>query len=165
MDYVGGGSNPLTARVMVSRIWNHHFGQGVVRTPSNFGKMGAAPSHPELLDWLATEFVRQKWSVKQMHRLIMTSQAYPMSSAFYDRNALAKNPDAFYLWRVPSKSAWKARDRSGHYAFRPAAWLNLEAGGPAFFLPFPAILETNSARQSSLVLWSQGKVSNNEGGT
>ena len=72
--------NPLTARVMVNRIWQHHFGEGIVRTPSNFGKLGERPSHPELLDWLAVEFVERGWSVKAMHRLMMTSEAYQMAS-------------------------------------------------------------------------------------
>jgi len=73
-------TNPLTARVMVNRIWYHHFGTGIVSTLENFGVMGDRPSHPELLDWLAVEFVRRGWSVKEMHRLIMNSQAYRQSS-------------------------------------------------------------------------------------
>jgi mono/diheme cytochrome c family protein len=72
--------HPLTARVMVNRIWQHHFGEGIVRTPSNFGKLGQPPTHPELLDWLALEFVRSGWSVKQMHRLILSSAVYQQSS-------------------------------------------------------------------------------------
>jgi mono/diheme cytochrome c family protein len=73
--------HPLTARVMVNRIWAHHFGAGIVKTLGNFGKVGAPPTHPELLDWLATEFVQQGWSMKSMHRLIVTSSAYRQSSA------------------------------------------------------------------------------------
>ena len=65
---------------MANRIWLNHFGRGIVSTPSNFGLTGAAPTHPELLDWLATEFVRRDWSIKAMHRLIMTSSAYRQSS-------------------------------------------------------------------------------------
>ena len=72
--------NPLTARVMVNRIWQGHFGEGIVRTPSNFGLTGEPPSHPELLDWLAAEFLARGWSVKAMHRIIMASSAYQMSS-------------------------------------------------------------------------------------
>src|SRR5262249_56751490 len=78
--WVGSADNPLTARVMVNRIWQHHFGEGIVRTPSNFGRQGSPPSHPELLDWLALRFVESGWSVKEMHRLIMLSAAYPPSS-------------------------------------------------------------------------------------
>jgi hypothetical protein len=72
--------NPLTARVMVNRIWQHHFGAGIVRTPSNFGRKGEPPTHPELLDWLALRFVQSGWSIKTMHRLIMLSDAYQRSS-------------------------------------------------------------------------------------
>ena len=73
--------HPLTARVMVNRVWKHHFGQGLVRSLGNFGKTGDRPTHPELLDWLACEFIRQGWSLKQMHRLMMTSSVYRQSSA------------------------------------------------------------------------------------
>jgi len=72
--------HPLTARVMVNRIWKEHFGTGIVKTMANFGKAGAAPTHPELLDWLAVEFVRQGWSVKAMQRMMMTSSVYRQSS-------------------------------------------------------------------------------------
>jgi len=72
--------NPLTARVMVNRLWQHHFGEGIVRTPNNFGKLGTPPSHPELLDWLASEFIRSGWSVKHLHRLIMGTAAYQRSA-------------------------------------------------------------------------------------
>lgn len=70
----------LTARVMVNRIWKHHFGQGLVRSLGNFGKTGDRPTHPELLDWLASEFIHQRWSIKEMHRLMMTSSAYRQAS-------------------------------------------------------------------------------------
>jgi hypothetical protein len=73
-------NHPLTARVMVNRIWRHHFGTGIVPSLANFGKAGVPPTHPELLDWLAREFVEKKWSVKAMHRLIMTSATYRQSS-------------------------------------------------------------------------------------
>jgi hypothetical protein len=79
-QWIAGPDNPLTARVMVNRIWQWHFGDGIVRTPSNFGKVGARPSHPELLDYLARRFIENGWSVKQMHRLILLSSAYQMSS-------------------------------------------------------------------------------------
>jgi hypothetical protein len=72
--------NPLTARVMVNRVWKHHFGEGIVRTLDNFGKAGAPPTHPELLDWLAVRFVERGWSIKSLHRLMMTSAAYRQSS-------------------------------------------------------------------------------------
>jgi len=80
-DWLASGSHPLVARVMVNRIWQGHFGQGLVRTPNNFGLSGERPTHPELLDWLAREFVLQGWSIKKMHRLIVLSSAYGISSA------------------------------------------------------------------------------------
>jgi hypothetical protein len=79
-DWIASPENPLTARVMVNRIWQGHFGTGLVDTPSDFGRNGGKPSHPELLDWLASEFVRAGWSVKQMHRLIVLSATYRQSS-------------------------------------------------------------------------------------
>src|SRR6185369_7049883 len=88
--WLGSPENPLTARVAVNRIWSHHFGQGIVSTLDNFGKMGQAPTHPELLDWLAVEFMSRGWSMKQMHRLMMTSEAYQMSSQFDDAGDAAK---------------------------------------------------------------------------
>lgn len=94
--------HPLTARVMMNRLWLHHFGQGLVATPDNFGKTGSPPSHPELLDWLATEFAAKNWSIKSMHRLIVLSDAYKQQSA-YDRarheNAKQVDPDNRLLWR------------------------------------------------------------------
>jgi len=90
--------NPLTARVMVNRIWQRHFGKGIVQTPNDFGVRGKAPTHPELLDYLAARFVESNWSTKAMHRLMMLSRAYQMSSADDARNAnLDVNND--YLWR------------------------------------------------------------------
>ena len=92
--------HPLTARVMVNRIWLNHFGRGIVVTPSNFGLTGAEPTHPELLDWLATEFVRDGWSIKAMHRLIMTSAAYRQSS-LVDPRVAAADPENVLLSRMP----------------------------------------------------------------
>nr|MBC8356726.1 DUF1553 domain-containing protein [Planctomycetota bacterium] len=89
-NWIASPDNPLTARVMVNRIWQHHFGEGLVRSSSNFGVRGEAPSHSELLDWLANEFVASGWSIKNMHRLIMNSATYRTSSR---RNALAMEHD------------------------------------------------------------------------
>ncbi len=79
-EWLTDSSNPLTARVMVNRIWQYHFGQGLVNTPSDFGARGQPPTHPELLDWLATRFMESGWSIKQMHRLIMHSRVYQLAS-------------------------------------------------------------------------------------
>jgi hypothetical protein len=98
--WIATGDNPLTARVIVNRVWQHHFGEGLVRTPSDFGVCGDRPSHPELLDWLADQFVRDGWSLKRLHRLILTSNTYRMSKhwrASYARD----DPDGRLLWRVP----------------------------------------------------------------
>lgn len=90
--------HPLTARVLVNRLWLQHFGEGLVPTPDNFGHAGRPPSHPELLDWLATEFVARGWSIKTMHRLIMTSSAYRQSSQV-NSAARSIDPDNRLLWR------------------------------------------------------------------
>lgn len=92
--------HPLTTRVIVNQIWTRHFGRGLVSTPSNFGRSGAPPSHPELLDWLATEFVREGWGIKAMHRLIMTSNAYRQSSKV-SAETLATDPENVLCSRMP----------------------------------------------------------------
>ncbi|MFO0951088.1 MAG: PSD1 and planctomycete cytochrome C domain-containing protein [Isosphaeraceae bacterium] len=90
--------HPLTARVMVNRVWQHHFGRGIVATPSNFGLRGEPPSHPELLDWLADRFVRDGWSIKALHRRIVTSEVYQLSSRV-DPEAQRKDPGNRWLCR------------------------------------------------------------------
>ena len=79
-QWVAAADNPLTARVIVNRVWQWHFGEGLVRTPSNFGKLGEAPTHPELLDWLAAKFVEEGWSLKKLHRRILLSATYQQTS-------------------------------------------------------------------------------------
>ena len=99
-NWLADPGNPLPARVMANRIWQGHFGQGLVRTPNNFGFAGERPSHPALLDWLASQFIREGWSVKQMHRTLMLSSAYQMSAAVtpFKRE---KDPDNRLLSRFP----------------------------------------------------------------
>jgi len=97
-DWLVSPANPLTARVMVNRIWQHHFGRGIVATPSDFGTRGARPTHPELLDWLAGEFVARGWSIKAMHRLILNSAAYQQSSPA-SRETLARDPENRFFSR------------------------------------------------------------------
>ncbi|MEM1295334.1 MAG: DUF1549 domain-containing protein [Verrucomicrobiota bacterium] len=92
--------NPLTARVLVNRVWHWHFGRGIVTTTSEFGLLGAEPSHPELLDWLAFQFVEDGWSMKKLHRLITTSATYRLSSQREERNALV-DPDNQFHWQFP----------------------------------------------------------------
>jgi len=126
--------NPLTARVMANRIWHYHFGRGIVATPSDFGQMGERPTHPELLDWLTSEFIDQGWSVKKMHRLIMTSNAYQQSSDFREE---ANRVDPFnrLLWRrEPQRLEGEAvRDSM----LTVSGLLNPEVGGPSVYPPLP----------------------------
>lgn len=96
--WVADEQNPLTARVIVNRIWQRHFGTGLVPSTSDFGLRGEAPTHPELLDWLAAEFMRSGWSMKQLHRLIMTSRAYQLSSQDSEEN-VASDPGNRLYWK------------------------------------------------------------------
>jgi hypothetical protein len=98
-EWIASRENPLTARVWVNRLWQKHFGRGIVSTLDNFGKMGDQPTHPELLDWLAVEFMNRGWSSKQINKLMMMSEAYQMASVF-DAAADSKNDlENRYLWR------------------------------------------------------------------
>ena len=120
-------TNPLTARVMVNRIWQHHFGQGLVSTPSNFGFMGEPPSHPLLLDWLARRFIDSGWSMKRMHREILLSSTYRQSSAF-DRSNFAADGENRWLWRMDPRRLDVEAWRDGLLAV--AGEQDLQIGGP-----------------------------------
>ena len=98
-DWIASAENPLTSRVMVNRLWHWHFGQGIVRTPSDFGDLSGGPSHPKLLDWLAFQFVETGWSVKAIHRLIVNSATYRQASAVDNAAASQADPDNRLLWR------------------------------------------------------------------
>jgi hypothetical protein len=100
--WLTGPEHPLTARVIVNRIWQHHFGQGIVSTPGNFGAKGAQPTHPELLDWLACELVENGWSLKHLHRLIMTSSVYRQNSEI-GSDQLREDPENNCLSRFPMR--------------------------------------------------------------
>ena len=100
--WVADSNNPLTARVAANHIWLRHFGRGIVPTPSDFGRSGRPPSHAQLLDWLAAELMANDWSMKHLHRLILTSATYRMVSTGDEANA-AVDPDNTYLWRMPSR--------------------------------------------------------------
>src|SRR5207244_8385011 len=97
-NWLADPENPLTPRVMANRIWHYHFGRGIAATPSDFGVMGDRPTNPQLLDYLASAFVENGWSIKKMHRLIMLSNVYQESSAF-QKEAAAADPDNQLLWR------------------------------------------------------------------
>ena len=107
---IASSENPLTARVMVNRVWQHHFGRGLVGTPDNFGKLGEPPTHPELLEYLTVKFVEQGWSIKSLHRQIMLSATYQLSSDRDDSNQQI-DADNRYLWRMTRRrldvEAWR----------------------------------------------------------
>jgi len=102
-NWITRPTNPLTARVFVNRVWQWHFGEGLVTTPSDFGSRGEQPTHPELLDWLAGEFIASGWSVKSLHRLIMSSRTYQLSSVDDEAN-LAVDPGNRWRWRYSRRS-------------------------------------------------------------
>jgi hypothetical protein len=134
--WVANPDNPLTARVIVNRLWQHHFGRGLVATPSNFGLRGERPSHPELLDWLAAELVEGGWRLKRMHRLMLLSETYRQSTQV-SRDAAARDPDNHLLSRMN-------RLRLEGEAVRDALLtvsgrLNPTAGGPGVVLPAVAV--------------------------
>jgi hypothetical protein len=122
--------NPLTARVLVNRLWYHHFGQGLVDTPSDFGFNGGRPSHPELLDFLASRFVDGGWKVKDMHRLLVTSAAYRQESRARDECAEGRDADNRLLWRANRRRLEGEAVRDS--ALSVAGALNPRVGGPSF---------------------------------
>jgi hypothetical protein len=140
---VDQGAGPLLARVMVNRVWQHHFGEGLVRTVGDFGVRGERPTHPELLEYLAHEFVAGGWRLKPLHRLILTSAAYTQSTA-YDAGRAAKDPDDRLLWRRRPRrlEAEILRDA----VLSVSGTLNPEPFGPAFKPPIPpeAMLARNT---------------------
>ncbi|MBC8353543.1 MAG: DUF1553 domain-containing protein [Planctomycetes bacterium] len=124
--WLTGADHPLTARVMVNRIWQWHFGEGLVRSPDNFGKLGLRPTHPELLDWLAVRFVESGWSIKELHRTIMLSSAYQMSTAFNEQ-AMAVDPENELWWRFSRRRAEAESIRDSILA--ASGQLDLKMGG------------------------------------
>lgn len=130
-EWIASEENPLTARVIVNRVWQFHFGRGLVNTPSDFGKAGARPTHPELLDWLALQFMENGWSLKWLHRQILTSSTYQQSSQPRPE-ALALDAGTQWLWRFPPRrlEAEAIRD----CVLQLSGKLNLQAGGPGFLL-------------------------------
>jgi hypothetical protein len=132
-DWLTAPQNPMFARVAVNRLWQWHFGEALEKTPSDFGKMGGMPSNPQLLDWLASEFVRLNFSMKAMHRLIVTSQTYRLSSQLDPATAesnLKADPDDTHLWhfrlqRLDAEPIWDA-------ILTAAGNLDLSVGGPSF---------------------------------
>jgi hypothetical protein len=131
-QWIASAQNPMTARVIVNRLWQKHFGRGIVATLENFGKMGEAPTHQELLDWLAVDLTKD-WSLKRITRLMMTSDAYQMASAFNDAGDASRDPDDRYLWRFRPQRLEAEIVRDNMLAV--GGNINLEVGGEPIF-PF-----------------------------
>src|SRR5262249_13816190 len=146
-DWLTDPAHPLTARVMVNRIWQYHFGTGIVATPNDFGVNGSLPSHPELLDYLANDLIAHGWQLKPLHRPILISRTYRQASANAERETRnahqaphselriprLKDPQNRLLWAFPRRrlSAEEIRDSMLAIADR----LNAKAGGPSVVLP------------------------------
>lgn len=127
--WIANPNHPLTARVMVNRIWQFHFGKGLVDTPNDFGLNGSPPTHPELLDWLAAEFIESGWSIKHVHRLILQSKTYRQSGQI-NHEGVEQDAGVRYLWRFPSRrlEGEAIRDSILH----TSGTLNFDMGGPGF---------------------------------
>ena len=132
-------NNPFTARVIVNRIWHYHFGRGIAGTPSDLGLKGERPTHPELLDWLASEFIAHNWSLKYLHRLIMTSATYQQASQ-HRVEAAQVDPQNKLLWRFPMQRLEGEIIRDS--ALAVAGLLNPKMGGPSIFPELPPGMPT-----------------------
>ena len=134
-EWIISPRHPLTARVIANRLWQHHFGRGIVGTPNNFGRLGQQPSHPKLLDWLAAEFVYRAWNIKRMHRLLVTSETFRMASDHCVETNATLDPDNNYLHRFRQQrlEAEGIRD----IMLSASGNLNLQLGGKPFFPPVP----------------------------
>ena len=142
-DWIANPNNPLTARVMVNRLWQHHFGRGIVPTPNDFGRTGMKPTHPELLDWLASEFIRNGWSIKHMHRTIMLSATYRQSAQADNPPGLAADQGNSLLWRQNLRRVQAEVMRDAMLAV--SGQLDAKVGGPRVFLTLPPeVLATQS---------------------
>jgi hypothetical protein len=142
-DWLLRPDHPLTARVMVNRLWQHHFGRGIVATSSDFGTMGADPTHPELLDWLATEFIARGWSLKAMHRLLVTSSSYRQSSRA-EPSTGAEDPENHLFGRQNRRRLDGETIRDALLAV--SGQLNPELGGPCVFPELPPELTKLSSK-------------------
>ena len=148
-DWIVSPENPLTARVMANRIWQYHFGTGIVGTSSDFGKNGARPTHPELLDWLAVKFVEQDWSIKSMHRLIMNSATYRQSSTHWSQAAADADSENTLLWRMNRRRLEAEAIRDSVLAV--SGRLNAEQGGPGVYPVVPE--EVANTRIKARLVW------------
>jgi hypothetical protein len=140
-DWIASPKNPLTARVIVNRVWQSHFGRGIVGTPSDFGAQGDKPTHPELLDWLAGSFVESGWSLKKLHRLIVTSAVYRQNGR-YRPELTQVDPDNRLLGRYPRRRLEGEALRDS--ALAVAGQLNLKEGGPSVYPELPEELKKSA---------------------
>jgi hypothetical protein len=137
--WINAPDNPLTARVLVNRVWQYHFGQGIVSTPNDFGVNGSLPSHPELLDYLASEFLANGRRIKPLHRLILLSSTYRQASRSQESVlGRRKDPDNRLLWHAPRRRLRAEEIRDGMLA--AAGKLNRKAGGPSVVVPVDSAL-------------------------
>jgi hypothetical protein len=133
-EWLTSPDNPVTPRVMVNRLWQFHFGRGIVPTPNDFGKLGEEPTHPELLDWLAQDFQRGSWRIKRLHKLLMTSNTYRMSSAATVAG-IERDPANRLFWRFNMRRLGAEEVRDSILAV--SGKLNLKAGGPGIYPVIP----------------------------
>ncbi len=133
--WIGSKDNPLTARVIVNRIWQHHFGRGIVRSTSDYGFQGTPATHVKLLDWLAAEFVEGGWTMKRMHKMIMLSDTYRMSSDRQNTDAIAKDEANDYMWRFDSRRLIAEEVRDSILAINGR--LNTKMFGPSIYPKVP----------------------------
>ena len=131
-NWIASKENPLTARVFVNRLWQHHFGRGIVATTNDFGKFGTPPTHPELLDWLAADFMQGDWQIKRMHKLMMLSNAYQMSAKANDAG-LKNDPANGLFWRFNMRRLTAEEVRDSMLAV--SGRLNLKMNGPGVYPP------------------------------
>ncbi len=138
-QWIAAPENPLTARVIVNRLWHWHFGRGIVKTPSDFGQLSGGPSHPELLDWLANQLIQNEWSLKSIHRLIVTSRTYQQTAHSARPEAERIDPENSLLWRFNPRrlEAEAIRDSVLQISGR----LNPERYGPPVFPELPGGIE------------------------
>ena len=147
-DWIASPRNPLTARVIVNRLWQHHFGEGLVRSSNNFGFTGDRPTHPELLDWLATELIENNWSLKHIHRLILTSATWQQSSLHPQHDSYVQQDSANrFLWRANRRRLEAEAVRDGFLAV--SGELDLRMGGPGFFPTISADALEGLSRKAS----------------
>ena len=165
-NWMTDGSHPLTARVIVNRLWHHHFGRGIVGTPNDFGVQGETPTHPELLDWLSTELVREDWSLKSIHRLIVTSATYRQSTVIdadkhHHALALQRDPENRLWWHAERRrlegeairdAMLSAADRMNHRFYGESARPKLPDGSSKRYAWKPNERKEDQRRRSIFVL-------------